>query len=175
MNERLDVVVQVSHFPGRGQTEFQHLSPGCALGQRLKINGGCCSQSYCFTMKPLLSLSLLLPPNWLQDLLTFFIRCFDRSTVQISPADFHHPSEYFRSHFLQRENNLEQADECNRAVRSICLFIILYLLICGSGGGGRGGGKIFGWRSYRFCSCNNGIISVERTMGLVWDNKNRAF
>lgn len=40
----------------------------------------------CFTIQPLLSPSHLLLPNWLQDLLTRFNICFDRTGAKILPA-----------------------------------------------------------------------------------------
>lgn len=40
----------------------------------------------CFTIKPLLSPGLLLLPNWLQDLLTYFIGCFDSVGAKMLPA-----------------------------------------------------------------------------------------
>lgn len=62
-----------------GEGTFAHLSRAPAPGRGLKILS-------CFTIKPLLSPTLLLLPNWLADLLTFFIGCFDSVGAKILPA-----------------------------------------------------------------------------------------
>lgn len=43
LHSTLDVAVRVWHFQGKGM--FTHLSRASALGQRLKIIGGCCSEA----------------------------------------------------------------------------------------------------------------------------------
>lgn len=82
LNSTLDVAVRVWHFrQGHIHTPFTSLCSGAEAKNNLRM-----LQWSCFTIKPLLSLGLLLLPNWLQDLLTYFIGCFDSVGAKILPA-----------------------------------------------------------------------------------------
>lgn len=83
LNSTRDDAVRVWHFPSKGhiRTPFT----GLRCGAEAKNNRRMLRWS-CLTIKPLLSPGLSLLPNWLQDLLTCFIGCFDSVADKVLAA-----------------------------------------------------------------------------------------